>query len=148
MLGCMFGDSIVFVVYSFLFCLLVPMAWANTGLDWAYVRARFPFWVSKEGIVKFLELKMLKLRPLFVYNNCNGWRSIRTSYFPGKSEVWLVTVIAGNAEVYTTVVFSRFRRVERTNLVFWEKELCWLKYSIGHKSTCDDSLDKVWLLGL
>jgi len=51
---------------------------------------------------------------LRVYNNCNGGRSIRTSYSAGKSEVWLVTVIVGNAEVYTTVVLSRLRRMERT----------------------------------
>ena len=48
---------------------------------------------------------------------------IRTSYFAGKSEVWLVTVIFGNAEVHTTVmVFSRFRRMERT--ICLAKENC------------------------
>lgn len=38
-----------------------------------------------------------------VCNCSNGLGRIRTSYFAGKSEFLLVTMIFGKAEVYTTV---------------------------------------------
>ena len=95
------------------FCLLVPVVWAS-ALAVCMLELGFHFECRKKALSNFFELKMLKLRPLCVYNNCNGGRSIRTSYSAGKSEVWLVTVIVGNAEVYTTVVLSRLRRMERT----------------------------------
>jgi hypothetical protein len=81
--------------------------------------------VSREGIVRFCELKMLKLGLSCVHNNSNGLGRMRTSYFEGKSEVSPVMVIFGNAEVYTSVdyvccSFDRLTLMER--IVYFEKE--------------------------
>jgi hypothetical protein len=79
-----------------------------------------------EGIVRFCEFKMFKLGPSCVNNHSNGLGRIRTSYFSGKNEVSLVTMIFGKAEVYTRADcvccgFNRFRRMEGT--VYLEKEI-------------------------
>jgi hypothetical protein len=42
---------------------------------------------------------MLEFRPSCVYNHTDGLGRIRISYFAGKNEVSLVTVIVVNAEV-------------------------------------------------
>jgi hypothetical protein len=106
----------------FRLCLRKPMAWASTWVGCAMVELGIHFECRKKALLGFFELKMLKFGPLCVYNHCNGW-SISTSCFAGKNEGWLVTVIFGNAEVYTTVVvFSWFRRMERT--LYPEKESC------------------------
>jgi len=51
----------------------------------AYGRTTYPFVLSKEGVVRFCELKILKLGPSCVYHLCSGLGRIRTYYFAGKS---------------------------------------------------------------
>jgi len=49
------------------------------------IKKTYAFVLSKEGIVRFCELKILKLGPSCVYILCSSLRRIRTQYFAGKS---------------------------------------------------------------
>jgi hypothetical protein len=48
----------------------------------------------------------VEIGAVVVYKHINCLRRMGTSYFGGKSEVSLVTVIFGNSELYRTVDYS------------------------------------------
>ena len=118
--------------------------------SFVYGRIRCPWFVLKEGIVGFCELKMFQSGPSCIYKRNNGLGAIRTSYFACKSAALLITVLSRNAEVYKIVNYVccvHPVQANGTNPNMSRKRTILVKYSIGRKSVYDDSFGKAWLLG-
>lgn len=113
--------------------------------SFVYGRIRCPWFVLKEGIVGFCELKMFQSGPSCIYKRNNGLGAIRTSYFACKSAALLITVLSRNAEVYKIVNYVccvHPVQANGTNPNMSRKRTILVKYSIGRKSVYDDSFGK------
>ena len=87
------------------------------------------------------ELKMFKC----IYKHNNRLGVIRIPYFARKNEALLITMMYGNAAVYTTVDYvccNQQVQANGTNPNIWWKKSILVKYSIGCKSEYDDSFVK------
>jgi hypothetical protein len=112
----------------FSLCPPVPVTWAVVRLNCEYGWASYPE-CRKKASLGFVSWKC--------WNWDRGFGTIITSYFAGKSKVSLITVIFENSEVVSCGIQPV--QGSETNVISWERELYWLMYSIGHKSTYDSS---------
>ena len=127
------------------------LAWLGMCVGHGYLlhtvwyRIRCQWFLLEEGIVGFCELKMFKLGSSCIYKRNNGLGVIRTSYFACKSEALLITVMSRNAELYKIahyVCCIQPVQANGTNPNISRKRTLLVKYSIGCKSSYDDSFGK------